>query len=96
MADLHDPVAQLAPTSAAAEHDSADRRRPGRARHVHPALLPLLRRPAEGGDGLAGDEQTPWTNEDDELGLARGIAVALLLVLPFWCAVAAAVVALRW
>jgi len=80
-----------------AEPGSTDRRRPGRAEQAHPALIPLLRQPDGAGDTTvatkdartAGDGGSPpLASARDDLGLARGIAVALLLMLTFWCAVA--------
>jgi len=79
------------------EPGNTDRRRPGRAEQAHPALVPLLRQPAGAGDTLvattdaraaADDGSPPPASARDDLGLARGIALALLLMLPFWCAVA--------
>ncbi len=75
------------------EPGSTDRRRPGRAEQAHPALVPLLRQPAGAGDitdarAAADDGSPPLASARDDLGLARGIALALLLMLPFWCAVA--------
>ena len=79
-----------------AEPGNTDRRRPGRAEQVHPALIPLLRQPAGAGDAMVattdacttdGDGSPPLASARDDLGLARGIALALLLMLPFWCAV---------
>jgi len=84
----------------AAEPGSTDRRRPGRAEQAHPTLIPLLRQPAGAGDPTVASTDTRATDSDgspplasarDDLGLARGIAFALLLMLPFWYAVAVAI-----
>lgn len=81
-----------------AEPGSTDRRRPGRAEQAHPALIPLLCQPT--GDTMVATTDTEAGADDgspslassrDDLGLARGIAVALLLMLPFWCAVLLAI-----
>jgi hypothetical protein len=53
-----------------------DQRRPGRLEKVSPALIPLLREPAECADGLDFDS--------DPLAPARGIVVGLLLSVPLW------------
>jgi hypothetical protein len=83
-----------------AEPGNTDRRRLGRAEQVHPALVPLLRQPAGADDTVvattdtragADDGSPPPASTRDDLGLARGIAFALLLMLPFWCAVAFAI-----
>lgn len=83
-----------------AEPGNTDRRRPGRAEQVHPALVPLLRQSGGAGDAVAATTDAPAGADDgspppasarDDLGLARGIAFALLLTLPFWCAVAFAI-----
>lgn len=99
MADLPNP--NTAP-AIPARVVSADRRRPGRVKHMHPALVALLREPhrsedasatsqitmAEDQAAAATKEQLVWSSTRDELGPTRGIAVALLLTLPFWCAIA--------
>jgi hypothetical protein len=64
-----------------------DRRRPGRS-YVVPSLVPLLRDPA-------GHDEMPaappiWTapEQEDGLGAIRGIALAVVLSLPIWAAIA--------
>ena len=76
-----------------------ERRRPGR-REVDPVLIPLLRRPA--GDGrLREDDVALRTAEPalspgrDPLGAARGVAMSLMISLPFWGLVEMVNLALR-
>ena len=77
-----------------------ERRRPGR-RDVHPALIPLLRRPA--GDGTLVEGESAWHLEalpalkagQDALGTARGVAMGLVLSAPLWGAMAMISLALR-
>jgi hypothetical protein len=56
-----------------------DRRRPGRLSSIAPELVPLLRNP----DSFEIDE-TDYETESDGLGPARGVAIGLALVTPFW------------
>ena len=65
-----------------------ERRRPGRPATVSPELVPLLRNAAS----VEIPEQeahldAPRDIRRDDMGPARGLAVALLLVAPFWCGV---------
>jgi hypothetical protein len=64
-----------------------DRRRPGRS-YVVPSLVPLLRDPLGHGE-MPADPQT-WTapEHEDGLGAIRGIALAVVLSLPVWAAIA--------
>jgi hypothetical protein len=101
MADLRNTGTEPGLTTAGSD-SSADRRRPGRPESVHPVLIPLLREPHDPTDALSIGQVFENTTRDtaaaeglpalastrDDLGLVRGIAVALLLMLPFWCAVA--------
>jgi hypothetical protein len=70
-----------------------DRRRLGRMTSVAPELVPLLR----SSKALTSKrEQSDFAADDkDNLRAARGIAMALLAVIPFWCAIAFAVWFLR-
>jgi hypothetical protein len=89
MADVPHVVAR----TTAGRTKSLERRRLGRA-DAAPHLLPLLRSskpiPFE---PEPPDLATPdlATDDKDTLRAARGIAVALLAVIPFWCAIAFAV-----
>ena len=98
MGDLHEPDIQLA--TSPAQPGTADRRRPGRPRSISPALLPLLRAPHGATDALDSaarvdvDDATVveallliGDSEDTGSRPFRGIAVCLLLALPFWAAV---------
>lgn len=101
MADLRNTGTEPGLTTAGSD-SSADRRRPGRPENVHPVLIPLLREPHDTTDAFGIGQVFEDTTRDaaaaeglpalastrDDLGLVRGIAVALLLMLPFWCAVA--------
>ena len=82
--DAKEPCPVATPDAPAA----ADRRRPGRPESVSPELIPLLRNAAS----VEIPEQdahldAPRDNHRDDMGPARGLAVALLIVAPFWCAV---------
>ena len=76
----------------------ADRRRPGR-KEVNPALILLLRTPAEESkaDLIAEPEETgaPVDPEHDALRPTKGILLAVLLSLPFWSIVAVLVAWMR-
>lgn len=76
-------------TSAGTEQDlllTGERRRPGRIQRVKPALIPLLR--ADEIAKIATDDDGATNNDDqDPLRAARGMAVGLLLVAPFWIGV---------
>lgn len=68
-----------------------DRRRSERPPNASPELIALLRfRPESGASKVAEAHQIagPCSGEDDEdqIGAARGIAIGLLLVAPFWIA----------
>jgi hypothetical protein len=64
------------PTALQAAHPSvADRRRPGRSEFILPTLIALLRRPT---DAVEADL------DDDDIRAAQGLAIAVLLSLPFW------------
>lgn len=65
---------------------ATDRRRPGRMEDASPSLVPLLRNPIA--IEIPPDERPGTDYVRDELGAAKGIAVGLLLVVPFWCLVA--------
>ena len=74
-----------------ADLSRAERRRPGRAEHVDPALLPLLR---SGFDPAAVSGDLPLHDIEDNpdpLSPARGIAVALLLSGIFWAGIIVAI-----
>jgi hypothetical protein len=57
------------------------RRRPGRVAKANPHLIPLLRDPA------SADYVAPADRLGDDHGPAKGIAMGLLLVAPFWALV---------
>ena len=65
---------------------AADRRRPARIKDASPDLIPLLRDPTT--VAIPPDDAHVAAHMQDELGGAKGIAVGLLLVVPFWCGVA--------
>src|SRR6185437_13990826 len=78
----------LSPSATPDAPAPADRRRPGRPETVSPELIPLLRDPAS----VEVPEHdahlhAPRNVRRDDMGPARGLAVALLLALPFWCVV---------
>jgi len=68
-----------------------DRRRPGRA-EVAPELVGLLREPAAGSE-RDGEQDLAYSAGSDVLAPASGIVFGLMLVLPFWAAIIAAVYA---
>jgi len=72
-------VTEQARPSVAAPATVVDRRRPGRLDQVNPALIPLLRDTTESGD------------DTDKLGPSRGIASAMLISVPLWAVMGAAV-----
>jgi hypothetical protein len=64
------------PTALQAAHPAlGDRRRPGRSEFIVPTLISLFRRPTDAVDGDL---------DDDDIRAAQGIAIAVLLSLPFW------------
>jgi hypothetical protein len=66
----------LTPTALQAAHPSVgDRRRPGRSEYILPTLISLFRRPTDAVDGDL---------DDDDMRAAQGLAIAVLLSLPFW------------
>lgn len=69
-----------------------DRRRPGRAEEVNPALLPLLRGTAHVNDNQAACT-TPAVDEDDpdNLAAAKGIIMGVGLSAGFWLCLGALV-----
>jgi hypothetical protein len=85
---MPDPIEHA---SAPAAATLLDHRRPGRVDAVSPALLPLLR-------GTALPEEVAWQEEvpqsrdaiegydpnADQLSAAKGILLALIVLLPFW------------
>jgi hypothetical protein len=86
-ADLIDPLLNTEPAKAGAfASDVAavpDQRRPGRLDQVSPALLPLLRDPAQCVD-TASCVGTASYEDSDLQAPARGIVVGLLLSVPLW------------
>ena len=77
------PDGDIPPVSPASEAALTDRRRPGR-RDAHPALIPLLRAPAEV-PGLAEEDQRFLDDEDDDgFALVRGVIIGGLLAVPIW------------
>ena len=64
-----------------------DSRRPGRLGQVNPHLVPLLRDPT----GAVLPAPVPGTAEpgilEDDLSIARGIGVALVLSVPIWAVI---------
>lgn len=78
-----------APDGANADTDTApDRRRPGRT-EISPDLLPLLRNPA--GVEIPPDDSHVRGDAGDDLGAAKGLAFGVLLAVPLWCLIAAAI-----
>lgn len=79
--DLPDTLPNTEPAKAGAvDADVAvapDQRRPGRLDRVSPALLPLLRDPAQCVDAAS-------CEDSDLQAPARGIVVGLLLSVPLW------------
>lgn len=87
-------------SDAVGEGMAPDRRRPERMEHVSPSLIPLMRSE----DVLAASQ--PWAaldsgrshmgdaddglSEGDQLRSVRGILFGILLSLPFWVAILAA------
>ena len=61
---------------------TGDRRRPGRMENVSPALIPVLRQPT-----LTIDLNT----NNDDFRLSKGIAVGVLLAVPFWALIFAGI-----
>jgi hypothetical protein len=101
MGDPADPLIQRAPTASgnADPELKVDRRRPGRIEHTNRHLIALLRRAPpsdeaasvrpEADDAPAKAAGPERQQEDaDDLGPARGIALGLLFVAPFWAGVA--------
>jgi hypothetical protein len=69
-----------------------ERRRPGRVNYTQPAFIELLRRPASGAPVDKGADDT-----GDGLAPARGIMFGVMLAIPLWCALGAAVwLIVRW
>jgi len=66
----------LTPTAPQPAHPSlGDRRRPGRTEYILPTLISLFRRPTDAVDADL---------DDDDIRAAQGLAIAVLLSLPFW------------
>lgn len=63
--------------------DVGDRRRPGRMAAA-PGLVPLLRQPS-GGEHVGEDLDEAWQARDP-IAPPRGIALAIALCTPIWCA----------
>lgn len=83
------PVAELDPAQpvpvvAASALDG--RRRPGRPAQISPSLVPLLRNAAaaEVPTSLSSAEIKPF---NDDLSMARGFGVGMLLAIPTWGAI---------
>ena len=66
---------------------AADRRRPGRPKHVSPELIPLLRTSELPPTLDEGDEDMTLEDADQLSGL-RGIAFGLALSVPLWVGIA--------
>ena len=80
------PKGDLPPVCPVSEADVVDRRWLGR-RDAHPALIPMLRAPADV-RGLAEEAQRFLDQDgDDRLALMRGVAFACVLAVPIWTAV---------
>lgn len=76
----NDDVPDVLPVSEAVV---VDRRRPGR-HDAHPALIRLLRAPAEV-QGLAEQDQRFLDDDgNDRLASARGVLIGVLLAIPMW------------
>ena len=86
-ADPIDPLLNTEPAKAGASTADApavpDQRRPGRLDRVSPALIPLLRDPAQCLDA-ASSVGTASYDDSDPRAPARGIVVALFLSVPLW------------
>jgi hypothetical protein len=86
---MADVLGEGAPAPDGAGADTApDRRRPGRT-EVSPDLLPLLRDPASVEIPL--DDSPVGGDARDDLGAAKGIAISVLLAVPLWGLIAAAI-----
>jgi hypothetical protein len=64
---------------------TADRRRAGRGETVSPDLIPLLRNAAS--IEIPPDDVPAGDRIRDDRGPATGIAMGLLLAIPFWCVI---------
>ena len=86
---MADVLGEGAPAPDGVDADTAsDRRRPGRT-EVSPDLLPLLRNPA--GAEIPLDEPHVSGDARDDLGAAKGLVIGVLLAVPLWCLIAAAI-----
>ena len=83
------------PHSAPAEAQSNDRRRPGRIDYTNSSLIALFRTPSASNDAPERDcdEARDGVEDVDPLASARGIALGLLVVIPFWAVITPLV---RW
>ncbi len=62
----------------------ADRRRPGRLAFVNPALVPLLRQPADVGPGDETRDDAGVSDEQADRAPARGIMIGIALSTTVW------------
>lgn len=83
-ANLDTPSSVDAPQHETPPGYVADRRRPGRLAFVNPALVPLLRQPADVGPGDETRDDAGISDEQADRAPARGIMIGIALSTTVW------------
>ena len=84
------PAAELRPVRTvpvAAPTVLDGRRRPGRFEQVNPHLVPLLRNPASAEIPVLPPSIAGARSSNEDLTIARGFGIGLLLAVPTWAAI---------
>jgi len=85
--DLPQAIEPISVPIAAAPVEVEDRRRPRRLNQVSPHLISLLRRPSAANRSAPPLDIVDAASSDDDLAVARGLGVGLVLSVPLWAVI---------